>query len=148
MDRTIHLSKALKKADLRLTPQRLAICKLLAESKEHPTAQMIYDELKPEYPSLSLATVYNTLETLVRLGSINTLGSAGDDSVHYDANTEPHINLACISCHRVIDLPSEHVMHLEEEVISSSGYQVLGARVLYYGVCPSCQKKEVLLKNG
>jgi Fur family transcriptional regulator, peroxide stress response regulator len=148
MVRTIHLTQALNKAGLRLTPQRLAICKLLAESKAHPTAQMIYDALKSDYPSLSLATVYNTLESLVRLGIINTLGSAGDDAVHYDANTEPHVNLACISCHRVIDLPSEHVTHLEDEVVSNSGYQVLGARVLYYGVCPSCQEEEVILENG
>ncbi|MFU8772018.1 MAG: Fur family transcriptional regulator, partial [Anaerolineales bacterium] len=114
MDRTSHLSQALSKAGYRLTPQRLAICKLLAQSKDHPTAQVIYEILKPEFPSLSLATVYNTLESLVQLGVVNALGSAGDDAVHYDADTEPHVNLACISCHRVIDLHSEHVSHLED----------------------------------
>jgi Fur family transcriptional regulator, peroxide stress response regulator len=134
-----HLAQALRQEGLRLTPQRLAICRLLAETSEHPTAQMIYERLRLEFPSLSLATVYNTLETLVTLGVINALGSAGDDAMHYDADTSPHVNLACTSCHRVIDLSSEHVNDLADEVVAKSGYQLLGARVLYYGLCPACQ---------
>ncbi len=139
IDREI-LIQALKRAGFRLTPQRIAICDLLANSEEHPTAQAIYEALRAQYPSLSLATVYNTLEALVNLGVINALGSAGDDSVHYDADTQPHINLACLSCHKVIDLPSEYIQHVEEEVETASGYRLLGARVLYYGLCPECQK--------
>jgi Fur family peroxide stress response transcriptional regulator len=136
------LKSALHDAGMRITPQRVAICELLTASDEHPTAAMIYEELKPRFASLSLATVYNTLETLVGLGVVNVLGHAGDDKVHYDADTEPHVNLACISCSKIIDIPSEHVTHLDEEITSASGYKLLGARVLYYGLCPSCQKKQ------
>lgn len=136
------LTTALQGAGMRVTPQRIAICELLAASHEHPTAAMIYDELKPRFSSLSLATVYNTLETLVGLGVVNVLGHAGDDKVHYDADTEPHVNLACISCARIIDIPSEHVTHLDSEITAASGYKLLGARVLYYGLCPACQKKQ------
>ena len=135
------LAQALREAGYRLTPQRLAICRLLEESKSHPTAQMIYEHLSSQYESLSLATVYNTLETLVALGAINTLGTAGDEAVHYDADTEPHVNLACVSCHRVIDLPSEFIHALDEEVAETSGYRLLGTRVLYYGLCPQCQSE-------
>jgi Fur family peroxide stress response transcriptional regulator len=134
------LTNALQTAGLRLTPQRLAICRLLASSDQHPTAQLIYDTLRPDFPSLSLATVYNTLDTLVSLGAINSLGGAGDDAVHYDADTSPHVNLACTRCHRVIDLPSRYVESLEDEVAATSGYRILGARVLYYGLCPDCLK--------
>ena len=141
MDRTEKLVQALREAGLRLTPQRLAIVRLLATTDQHPTAQMIYEQLRPDYPSLSLATVYNTLETLVDLGVVNVLGSAGDDAVHYDADTDPHVNLACISCHRVIDLPSQYVHALEQEVATTSGYRLLGARVVYYGLCPDCQQE-------
>jgi Fur family peroxide stress response transcriptional regulator len=102
---------------------------------------MIYDELRPQFPSLSLATIYNTLDTLVGLGAVNVLGHAGDDHVHYDADMEPHVNLACISCHRIVDIPSEHVQHLDSEISEASGYKLLGARVLYYGLCPECQTK-------
>lgn len=142
MIRTIpnnHLDEALLQAGIRLTPQRLAICRLLAASKEHPTAQQIYQALKPEYPSLSLATVYNTLDVLVSLGEVSRLGSAGDGKEHYDADTGPHINLACIACHSVIDMPSEQAAALNAEISSESGYQIIGARVLFYGLCPNCQ---------
>jgi len=137
-----RLLEALRQAGLRLTVQRRAICRYLAESDEHPTVQDIYQALKPRYPSLSLATVYNTVDLLVQLGAIHALGTAGDDAVHYDADVSPHVNLACIRCHRVVDLPSTQVQELEEEVRQRSGYRVLGARVLYYGLCPQCQAEE------
>jgi Fur family transcriptional regulator, peroxide stress response regulator len=139
MEKTDLFTQALREAGLRLTPQRLAVCRLLAESHEHPTAQMIYDQVLREYPTLSLATVYNTLETLVSLGVVNDLGTAGDGKVHYDGDTGPHINLACVTCHRVIDLPSQYVSDLQKEVAENSGYILTGARVLYYGYCPECQ---------
>ncbi|MCX6066328.1 MAG: Fur family transcriptional regulator [Chloroflexi bacterium] len=134
------LTTTLQQAGMRLTPQRMAICKLLTESDEHPTAMMLYEELRPQFPSLALATVYNTLDTLVSLGAVNVLGHAGDDHVHYDAVMEPHVNLACVACHRIVDIPSEHVQHLDDEISQASGYKLLGARVLYYGLCPDCQK--------
>ena len=148
MSDTTTLTFALKQAGMRVTPQRVAICDLLTSSKEHPTAAMIYEELKPRFDSLSLATVYNTLDTLVKLGVVNVLGHAGDDKVHYDADTEPHVNLACISCSRIIDIPSEHVTHLDTEIAEASGYKLLGARVLYYGLCPDCQKKQDKAKRN
>lgn len=145
--------KALKAAGYRLTPQRKAIIRVLAESEEHPSAQMIYETLRQEdaarsaehisADALSLATVYNTLEALTRLGVINVLGEVGSsDAVRYDADTAPHINLACVICHRIIDLPNTHVEQLDQEIERTSGYALLGARMLYYGVCPECQAKQ------
>jgi Fur family transcriptional regulator, peroxide stress response regulator len=131
---------ALKSSGFRLTPQRQAICRLLVESQDHPSAQMIYKQLHPQYQTLSLATVYNTLEALTRIGLVNVLGEVGSrDAARYDADTRPHVNLACVECHRVVDIDNPHVQQMEEEVARSSGYALLGARVLYYGVCPTCQ---------
>jgi Fur family transcriptional regulator, peroxide stress response regulator len=135
-----YLTSTLKQAGLRMTPQRLAICKLLVETDSHPTAAMIYESIRANYPSLSLTTVYNTLDTLADLGAINVLGHAGDDTVHYDADTTPHINLACTSCHKIIDIESSQVAHINNEISAASGYKLLGARVMYYGLCPACQK--------
>ncbi len=135
------LTTTLQQSGMRITPQRVAICKLLTDSDEHPTAAQIFEQVKVQYPSISLATVYNTLDTLVNLGALNVLGHAGDDHVHYDADTEPHVNLACISCHKIVDIPSEHVHHLDAEITDASGFKLLGARVLYYGLCPECQSK-------
>lgn len=142
MNPSNSLSHALKQAGLRLTPQRLAICRLLTETDTHPTALQIYQTLKPQFPSLSPATVYNTLDTLVKLGMVNALGHAGDDEVHYDAEVQPHINLACLSCHHILDVPSNYVQHLDREIAQASGFKILGARVLYYGICPECQQKD------
>ncbi len=136
-ERLIH---ALREAGLRLTPQRLAICRYLANTDTHPTTQEIYRALKPEYPSLSLATVYNTLSALVELGAIHALGDAGDDTTHYDADIAPHINLVCVRCHRIVDLPHQAVAELEQTAAARTGFHILGARVVYYGLCPDCQR--------
>lgn len=129
----------LHQAGMRATPQRIAICDFLARTDTHPTSNDIYEQLKSRYPSLSLATIYNTLEVLVGMGYVNALGSIGDDKVHFDGNTSPHVNLACIQCHKIVDVQSDLVDQLDSEINQNSGYRVLGARVLYYGVCPQCQ---------
>ena len=136
-----RLLEALRRGGYRLTIQRRAICHYLAHTDAHPTAQQIYADLKAIHPSLSLATVYNTLEALVELGAIHALGDAGDNTVHYDADATPHINLACVRCHRIIDLPSAQLTALEEEAQRLSGYRLLGARIMYYGLCPDCQRE-------
>ena len=135
-----RLLRTLRNARLRLTPQRRAICRYLAHTKEHPTAPQIFAAVKPHFPSLSLATVYNTLDALVRLGAIHALGEAGDGVVHYDADTDPHVNLACLKCHRVVDLPCAIVADLDQKVAAESGYRIVGARLMYYGLCPECQR--------
>ncbi len=142
MNTVEFITSTLKKAGMSLTPQRMAICKLLSGSNAHQTAASIYQQVRAQYPSLSLMTVYNTLNTLVDLGAINVLGDAGDGNVHYDGNISPHINLACISCHTIVDIPSARIEDLEAEISGASGFKVLGTRLLYYGLCPTCQKKE------
>jgi len=135
------LTTTLQTAGLRLTPQRRMICRLLSESDQHPTARMLYDEVRQEYPSLSLMTVYNTLNTLADLGAVHAIGPTDDDSLHYDANLEPHVNMVCTGCHRIVDLPSQQVARLTDEVRDHSGYHLEGGRVLYYGLCPACQSR-------
>ena len=130
----------LKLSGMRLTPQRIAICKYLSETSDHPTSAMIFEQIRAQYPSLSLMTVYNTLERLVNLGLVNSLGNAGDDNVHYDGNTSSHINLACISCHKIVDIDSPQILNLDQEVSDTSGFKLLGVRMMYYGLCPDCQK--------
>lgn len=133
------LITSLQEAGLRITPQRIAICKLLAETTSHPTASSIFDRLREYYPSLSLATVYNTMDVLIGQGKVNALGDAGDSAAHFDANLEPHLHLACLNCHKIIDVDSILVTRLSEEISHASGYKLLGARVMYYGICPDCR---------
>lgn len=129
------LVSALKEAGFRMTPQRTAICEALSTRFDHPTAQSLYEEVKAEYSSLSLTTVYQTLDTLLRIGAITSLGSAGDDTIHFEVNTDPHINLACLTCHRICDLNSSAIKALEAEVQQAIGSKVLSGRVVYYSEC-------------
>ena len=131
----------LHKAGMRVTPQRLAIGEYLYTTEDHPTADQIYAQLKNRYPSLSLTTVYNTLDVLVAMGVVNAIGSVGDDKVHFDGNVSPHINLACQVCHQIFDLDSECVNELESEIHIKSGFEIKGSRILYFGTCPSCITK-------
>lgn len=131
--------RRLKETGLRLTPQRVAIYQALAQSDSHPTAGQLYERLAQEMPSLSQATVYNTLEVLVEQGLVHEIGDAGDGAVHYDADLLPHINLICTRCHSIDDFHSSTVVEADALVAAQSGYQVLGARLVYYGLCPHCQ---------
>jgi Fur family transcriptional regulator, peroxide stress response regulator len=129
------LTEALREAGFRMTPQRVAICQALAIRFDHPTAQSVYRQVKSTYPSLSMTTVYQTLDTLLRIGAITSLGTAGDDAVHFEVNTDPHINLACLTCHRIRDLNSRAIRDLEAEVQQAIGSKVLSGRVVYYSEC-------------
>lgn len=142
------ISVALKKSGMRMTPQRLAIGQYLAKTKAHPTAADVYNELKPIYPSLSLMTVYNTLNALVGVGAVNALGMAGDDIVHYDGDTSPHVNLICLKCHRISDMDSNLAEKLDNEISTSSGFKVIGSRLVYYGLCPDCQKSKTIKEKN
>jgi Fur family transcriptional regulator, peroxide stress response regulator len=130
-----------RQAGMRVTPQRIAIFELLNRSVGHPTANDIYEKLKENYPSMSLATVYNTLDVLVAMGLVSALGNVGDDRVHFDGNTKTHINLACVRCHKIIDVESTYLDGLNAEVVKDSGYEIQGSRILYFGICPDCKEK-------
>ncbi len=91
---------------------------------------------------MSLATVYNTLEALVQLGAINMLGPVGDNTIHYDGDTSPHINLVCNICNKIVDVDFPQLSSLSAEIAKLSGYLILGSRLLYYGICPDCQNSQ------
>ena len=138
-DQKERLIARLRAAGLRLTPQRLAIYSALAQTKRHPSAQDLHEQLQGRLPSLSPATVYNTLQVLVEHGLVHEIGDAGDGVAHYDADLEPHLNLICTRCHRIDDFELEAIADAERTVAAESGYQVQGARLVYYGICPACQ---------
>ena len=128
----------LKTAGLRVTHQRLAIYSSLVASASHPTAGALFQQLQPDLPSLSQATVYNTLQALVECGLVQKIGEAGDGSVHYDGNPRPHVNLVCTNCHHVDDVFDIPLDGIARQVAQRSGYRLQGMRIAYYGLCPRC----------
>ena len=74
--------------------KRAAILEALAAVTEHPTAEMLYNRLKPRYPELSLGTVYRNLSVLAEEGLVVTVARV-DGQERYDARTEPHAHFVC-----------------------------------------------------
>jgi len=136
-------SAGLRAAGLKLTAQRTAICTALAgmAGKNHPTVQEIFEAARRHHSGVSLATVYNTLAVLKERGLLYELGPDAAGAVHYELDVDTHVNVVCIRCKRVIDLP--HIsMGMEEAVARQTGFQLVGAQMLYYGVCPECAGRE------
>ncbi len=125
-----------KKIGIKLTPQRIAILDFLEGNKNHPSAEEIYREVSKKFPTMSLATVYNTLETLKERGSVMEL-TIDPDKRRFDPNTEPHHHLICTECRRVEDI---HVrFDLTVPNASKYGFEVTGNHIEFYGKCPKCR---------
>lgn len=127
----------LKRAGLKLTPQRMAIVRELAEDTSHPTAQELYERLAPAFPTMSFATVYNTLDALAKLGLVGMLrlGSA----VRFDPNTSSHHHAVCDRCGKVVDLPAPEVSKKSvARAAAQSGFDIRTEERTYRGLCRPC----------
>ena len=140
-ERFEHLVAKLQEHDHRLTPQRVALLRLLAASQEHPSAADLYRQLREQFPTTSPATVYKTLALLKELGEVLELGFSNDDN-RYDGNRPyPHPHLVCVRCHRIVDPEVSLLSTLEREVAERSGYEIVGHRLDLYGICPDCRRQ-------
>ncbi|MBW1772427.1 MAG: transcriptional repressor [Deltaproteobacteria bacterium] len=137
-----EMIKKLKERNFRLTPQRLAVLKVLASSQGHPSVERIYEQVKPDFPTTSLATVYKTVTLLKELGEVLELGF-GDGSNRYDGNKPyPHPHLVCIECKKIIDPPVDALYEMADEMARQTGYRIVNHRLDFFGICPQCQKKK------
>jgi Fur family transcriptional regulator, peroxide stress response regulator len=139
-----EITKKLKAKGCRLTPQRLAVVKILATSEEHLSAEKIYDRVKPDFPSTSLATIYKTVTLLKKIGEVMEIGFV-DDSNRYDGTRpHPHPHLICMKCRTILDPDISALSKLPEELARKTGYQIINYRLDFFGICPHCRKKEGL----
>ncbi len=135
------LSK-LKAHDFRLTPQRLAVLKVLAASEGHPTVERIYETVRAEFPTTSIATIYKTVNLLKQLNEVLELGFP-DGSNRYDGNKPyPHPHVICTKCKQIIDPDLGSLKDLTKEVIQETGFQILTHRVDFFGICRDCQSRK------
>ena len=123
---------------LKITSQRLAICNFILSRKDHPTAEKIYQELRNEYPTISLGTIYKTLHLLKDLGLIQELGF-NEGSVRYDPDMELHINMVCSKCGIISDYKAEKVEKLWNAIISDLRIKPKGQRIDIYYECNNCK---------
>ena len=132
-----HMIETLRDAGYRLTRQRVTIINCLAGRDDHPSAREIYRGLPRSSPRTSLATVYNTLRTLVELGLIREMDFEAVDN-RYDTNVGPHINLVCTMCGEITDFDHELPVS-PEEIRGRLGFEAVDCRMEYRGVCAHCR---------
>ena len=133
-----HIASIFKEKKLKLTPQRLAVYNYLINTTSHPSADVIYTDIHVQYPTMSLATVYKALKTLVEVGLIQEI-NVGEGNFRYDGNTLSHPHLQCLGCGRVDDFKDLSLDNLNSLAEEHTDYKVVSNKVYFYGYCINCQ---------
>jgi Fur family peroxide stress response transcriptional regulator len=128
----------LRSEGFKLTPQRLSVIRYLIGNKAHPTAAVIYGDLKKKYPSLSFSTVYNTLNMLEKIGEVRSL-HLFDDFLNYDPETCSHYHFVCQACNSIIDILPDGGENVALPDGDISGHRIESAQVVFKGTCAHCQ---------
>ena len=125
---------------VKLTAQRRAVVRVFAADESHPTAQELYERLRREFPSMSFATVYNTLDALTGVGLSSTLRLG--NAARFDPNTEPHHHAVCDRCGRIVDIPASTLSPTASSVSAvrehAPGFDVRSVERVYRGLCAQC----------
>ena len=133
-----NITSIFREKKLKLTPQRIAVYKYLMGTKEHPSAEIIYKALQKDYPTMSLATVYKALKTLVEVNLIQEI-NVGEGNFRYDGNSSEHCHIQCLHCGRVDDLEEMDSKSLNEKAETHSKYKIVSNKIYFYGICEDCQ---------
>ena len=126
----------------KITPQRLAIVKILAKSEGHPSVENIYNLIKQDFPTMSLATVYRNIILIKSLGEILELGFP-DGSNRYDGNKPyPHPHVICVKCKKIVDPNLDSLEDMKKEVSAETKFKILNHRLDFFGICSNCMTVE------
>jgi Fur family peroxide stress response transcriptional regulator len=131
-------ARLLRQAGLRVTPQRLAVAREVL-NRQHPTAAEVYEAVRVEFPTMGLATVYATLNTMSRCGLVQPLAFA--DALRFDANVSPHANLICTRCGQIVDFEGcvDLLDQLRHRTRQGADFALGSERLDLYGTCARCQ---------
>jgi Fur family peroxide stress response transcriptional regulator len=132
--------ETLRKKGFKATPQRIAICRYALHSRDHPGAQRVYDEVRRVHPTVSLATVYKTLQILTEHGLVQEL-DLPESRARFDSYVEPHINLVCMRCGNIQDFDDNAAREMVERVAAKAEFARTGQRLDIYGVCRTCRSR-------
>jgi Fur family peroxide stress response transcriptional regulator len=129
-----------RKAGLKVTPQRVAVYKALVESKEHPSAEVLWRKLRKTLPNISLDTVNRTLLTLAGIGAAFVVEGSGDVK-RYDGGLENHQHFKCVKCKKIIDFHHKPFDSIPAPKNIREKYVVLKKTVYFEGICDLCRKR-------
>ena len=146
-DHVGEMLACVRSSGLKLTPQRLAIVRELAADPTHPTAQELFERLRAAQPTMSFATVYNTLDALAAAGLCASL-SLSPGAARFDPNMRPHHHAVCDRCGLVRDVPTDAPgENLAEEAPgpfsslgAAPGFEIRAVERIYRGLCAECAR--------
>ncbi len=128
----------LRKCQLRATNQRLAIMRTLMASRSHPSAEDIYQQLKHKHPTLSLSTVYKTLQVMAKIGALLTIETTSGGQ-RFDGQLRPHHHAVCTRCGEIYDVNfSACLVDLDKRDVLP-GFSVQSIKVTFTGTCKMCE---------
>ena len=126
---------------LKYSKQREMIKDFLMTRRDHPTADVVYTNVRQQNPNISLGTVYRNLTLLADIGEISRI-RVGDGVDHFDADTSPHYHFVCTECGSVVDLQMKNL----DEIVTLAGAnfdgKIAGHVTYFYGICGNCRKPE------
>jgi Fe2+ or Zn2+ uptake regulation protein len=127
----------LREKNIKVTPQRIAIINFLEENRIHPTAEIIFENIVKNYPAMSLATVYNTLEKLEEINEISKLKITEENIVNYDINLNNHHHFYCKKCKKIFDVD----INCDYFKVKNIGGNLIEEVHGYFkGICKNCLK--------
>ena len=140
-DRFDAIIGKLRESGHKITPQRMAVVRILSHSQGHPSVEIIHGRLKDDFPTMSLATVYRNVMLIKSLGEALELGFA-DGSNRYDGNKPyPHPHVVCVKCKKIIDPNLASLTDMTREVSAETGFKILNHRLDFFGICRECMDK-------
>ena len=131
---------ALKQRGLRITPQRLAVLAILAQSRSHPSVEEIHRRVLSQFPTTSLATIYKTINLLKELGEVLELGFSDWGSRYDGRHPQPHPHVICTRCGAIADPDYADMPQMAREMAVKSGYHITSHRLDFFGLCPACRE--------
>lgn len=138
-DRFQEMLDKLKSLDFRITPQRLAVLRILAASEDHPSAEQIFEKVRAEFSTTSLGTIYKTIVLLKGLNEVLELGFPDGRNRYDGIKPFPHPHVICTKCGKIMDPELMGLDELEEEVSKKTGFIIQNHRLDFFGVCKECQ---------
>lgn len=126
---------------IKYSRQRQEIKNFLMTRKDHPTADVVYMNVRQQFPNISLGTVYRNLTLLADMGEITRL-RLGDGVDHFDADTSPHYHFICSKCGQVIDLKMNNIDSIVDIAGMDFNGEIQGHITYFYGICGDCRETE------
>ena len=136
-----EIREKFRRSGYTLTSQRRAILDALRQSKGHPSAEDVYLVVKRKNPRVALGTVYQALSVFEEIGVVGSKHWS-ESPTRYDLNVDPHLDIRCVECGKVSEVPGVGIGDLEASIRESTPYEVTNASIVVEGICPECREKE------